>query len=241
MRPIIFSLIMAAAAPAAADWSGQGEAGLVSSSGNTDTESGNARLEIANELGAWTHSVGATALFAKTDGEKTADRWELFGQSEYAITERNFGFAAGRYEEDEFGGFEYQASISAGLGHHFIDNDRTILTGTAGLGYKFYETPDVLDGSGNLLEPGEEDDELIFRGTVDFEHALTETTRVTNALVLESGSSNTYVENALALQVTMTDRMALALGYTIRHNTEVPAGFEKTDKLTTVNLVYEFD
>lgn len=241
MRPIIFSVLLAAAGSAAADWSGQGEAGLVSSTGNTDTESGNARLEIANELGDWTHTVGATALYAKTDGEKTAQRWELFGQSDYAINERNFAFGAGRYEEDEFGGFEYQASISAGLGRHFIMNDRTTLTGTAGLGYKFYETPDVLDGAGNLLEAGEEDDEAIFRGTVDFEHALTETTSVTNAFIVESGSSNTYYENALALQVKMNSKLALALGYTIRHNTDVPPGFEKTDKLTTVNLVYEID
>lgn len=241
MKRMIFSFLLTAATPAVADWSGTGEAGLVSSSGNTDTESGNARLEIANELGKWTHSAGATALYSSTEGEKTAERWELFGQSDYAINERDFAFGAGRYEQDEFAGFDYQASLSAGLGRHFIDSERTTLTGTAGLGYKFYETVDVLDGDGTVLEPGEKDDEAIFRGTVDFEHALTGTTSVTNAFIVESGSSNTYVENALALQVRMSSSLALALGYTIRHNTDPSVGFEKTDKLTTVNLVYEID
>jgi putative salt-induced outer membrane protein len=33
--------------------------------------------------------------------------------------------------------------------------------------------------------------------------------------------------------------LALALGYTVRHNTDPPVGFEKTDTLTTINLVYE--
>jgi putative salt-induced outer membrane protein YdiY len=37
----------------------------------------------------------------------------------------------------------------------------------------------------------------------------------------------------------MTDRMALAVAYAVRHNTDPPEGFEKTDTLATVNLVYE--
>ena len=34
-------------------------------------------------------------------------------------------------------------------------------------------------------------------------------------------------------------RLALAVGYSVRHNTDPPVGFEKTDTLTTINLVYE--
>jgi putative salt-induced outer membrane protein YdiY len=37
----------------------------------------------------------------------------------------------------------------------------------------------------------------------------------------------------------MGEKLALALGYAVRHNTDPPAGFEKTDTLTTVNVVYE--
>jgi putative salt-induced outer membrane protein len=37
----------------------------------------------------------------------------------------------------------------------------------------------------------------------------------------------------------MTDVLALAVGYSVRHNTDLPVGFENTDTLTTINLVYE--
>ncbi len=37
----------------------------------------------------------------------------------------------------------------------------------------------------------------------------------------------------------VSDRIALSLGYAVRHNTDPPAGFKKTDTLSTVNLVYE--
>ena len=46
-------------------------------------------------------------------------------------------------------------------------------------------------------------------------------------------------KNAGSDKAKMTSVLALALGYSVRHNTDPPAGFEKTDTLTTVNLVYE--
>jgi len=225
----------------AADWTGTGEAGLVIADGNTETETANARLLLATEIDKWLHSVGLSGLYASTEGDKTAQRWELFGQSDYSFGDKTFAFGAGRYEEDEFSGFEYQATLSTGLGRRFIETDRTTLTGTAGIGYKFYETRDSFDDLGNLLEEGERDDGAILRGTVDFEHFFNETTSFLNNLIVEAGSSNTYVENAAALKVKMNTKLALALGYAVRHNTDPTAGFDKTDTLTTVNLVYEIN
>lgn len=50
---------------------------------------------------------------------------------------------------------------------------------------------------------------------------------------------NTFVQNDLALQVKMTDVLAPAVGFSVRHNTDPPVGFEETDTFTMVNLVYE--
>ena len=47
-----------------------------------------------------------------------------------------------------------------------------------------------------------------------------------------------FASNELALQVKMSDKFALSVGFGVRHNTDPPAGLEKTDTLTTVNLVY---
>ena len=56
---------------------------------------------------------------------------------------------------------------------------------------------------------------------------------------MEAGADNTFLQNDIALQVKMTNVLALAVGYSVRHNTDPPVGFEKTDTLTTINLVYE--
>jgi putative salt-induced outer membrane protein len=232
--------LLAAAVPAHADWTGKGEAGLVVASGNTNTETANAKLALSTDIGNWKHGIGGDVLYASDEEGKAANRYEVFGQSDWNFTEKNFLFAAARYEQDEFSGFEYQATASLGAGRRFIDNDVTKFVGTLGAGYKFLETRDAFDDeTGVLIEEGESDKEVVFRGTLDFEHKFTETTSLLNKFIVESGAENTFAQNDLALQVKMTDVLALAVGYSVRHNTQPPAGFQETDTLTTINLVYE--
>lgn len=231
---------LAVAAPAHADWTGKGEAGLVISSGNTETETANAKLSLAREDGNWKNQFGLAGLYASDDAGTTAQRWEVLGQSDYNFSPKSFWFGAARYEQDEFSGFEYQATASTGLGRKFINTDVTRFIGTAGVGYKFFETRDAFDEvTGVLLQPGESDSEVVFRGTLDFDHKFTQTTSLIDKFIVEAGADNTFVQNDISLQVKMTDVLALAVGYSVRHNTDPPIGFEKTDTLTTVNLVYE--
>ena len=232
--------LLAAAVPAHADWTGKGEAGLVIASGNTDTETANAKVQLTNETDNWKNMVGAAALYASDEDGKTANRWEVLGQSDWKFTTRNFLFGAGRYEEDEFSGFEYQATASYGIGRRFFDSPTTKMVATVGAGYKFFETRDSFDEvTGVLIEEGDSDSEVVFRGTLDLEHTFTATTSLINRFIVESGANNTFAQNDLSLQVKMTDVLALAVGYSVRHNTEPPAEFKKTDTLTTINLVYE--
>jgi putative salt-induced outer membrane protein len=229
-----------AISPAHADWSGKGEAGLVIATGNTETKTANAKLLFANEVDKWKHQFGGAALYATSDPDgTTANRWELFEESDYNFSPRTFLFGAARYEDDEFSGFEYQAVLSTGIGRKFIDTDITKFIGTAGVGYKRFETRDAFDDAGVLIEPGASDSEAVFRGTLDYDHKLTATSSLIDKLVVEAGADNTFVQNDIALQVKMTNVLALAVGYSVRHNTDPPVGFEKTDTLTTINLVYE--
>jgi putative salt-induced outer membrane protein len=90
-----------------------------------------------------------------------------------------------------------------------------------------------------LIAPGKSDSEAVFRGTLDYDHKFTATTSLLDKFVVEAGADNTFAQNDLALQVKMTDVLALAVGYSVRYNTDPQVGFEKTDTLTTINLVYE--
>lgn len=219
-----------AAAPAHADWSGKGELGFVLSRGNSDAETLNAKLDAATERDRWKHEVGFAALRATTADETTANRYEVRGQTNYALTERSYVFGALRYEDDRFSAYDYQATGSAGYGYKFIDTERTKLSAQLGAGYR----------RAKVLLTGETETGAVARGDVNFEHALTDTTKVLDRFTIESGSSNTFLQNELALQVKMSDKLALSLAYSVRHNTEVEDGVAKTDQLTTANVVVAF-
>jgi putative salt-induced outer membrane protein len=236
---MIPALSLVAASPALADWTGKAEAGLVVASGNTEAQSLNGKFQFTNELEKWKHQFGAAALHASDDEGTTADRWEVSGQSDYNFSPRTFWFGAGRYEQDRFSGFEYQATLSTGLGRKFVDSATTKFNGTVGVGYKVFETSDSFDeATGVRIAQGETQSQAVLRGTLDFEHQFNAATTLLDRFIVEAGADNTSAQNDLSLQVKMTDVLALAVGYQVKHNTDPPLGFEKTDTLSTVNLVY---
>lgn len=226
--------------PAHADWKGKGEAGLVIASGNTETKTANAKARMSRQDGEWKNTFGLAGLYASDDVGATAQRWELESQSDYNFGPKTFWFGGARYEQDEFSGFEHQATLSTGFGRKFAETERTQFTGTLGVGYKIIETRDAFDDdTGALVTPGERREDGVLRGTLDYDHRLTETTSLLDKFVVESGEDNTFLQNELSLQVKMLEALALAVGYAVRHNTDPPFGFKKTDTLTTINLVYE--
>lgn len=233
--------LMTCATAHGGDWLGKAEAGYVMARGNTDTDSANAKIDVAYEVELWKHSLYAAALYGMNNEIKSAERWETRLQSDYKLTERVFVFGALRYEQDHFSGFDYQGSATVGVGYKFIDTEATKLTGTLGGGYRRLRPEQLIkDDSGQVIQriPGEESSEFVGNAGAKFEHQLTASTKILDTLLVESGSTNTFAQNDLSLEVSMTDTLALALGYSVRHNTDPPPGLEKTDRLTTVNLVY---
>jgi putative salt-induced outer membrane protein len=120
--------------------------------------------------------------------------------------------------------------VAGGYGYRFIMNDTTKLEGQLGAGYRETE----------LRLTGEQDDDIIARGAVNFEHKLTGTTLIYDRFLVESGSDNTFMQNQLGIEVKISDTFALGLDYAVRHNTDVLPGTEETDQVFTANLVYGF-
>jgi putative salt-induced outer membrane protein len=216
-------------APAQAEWSGKGELGASIATGNSDNQSANAALEVKDKLEKWTHVLGFSGNYGNDGDSTTAQRWEVRGQSNYDFTKKAYWFGAGRYEDDRFSAYDYQASLATGLGYKLVDSDDTKLWVQGGPGYRFAKE----------RETGKSADSVIFRGDVGFEQRLTETTKVTDRFLVESGSDNTYLQNDIGLEVKISGALGLRVGYQVRYNTDVPPGIDKTDTLTTVGLLYE--
>jgi len=220
---------LAIAQPARAEWSGKAELGASMATGNSQNKSANGALEVTQKSDKWQNVLGFMGNYGNDGDTTTAQRWEVRGQTNYSLTERAYWFGAGRYDDDRFSAFEYQASLATGLGYRFFDTDETKLWVQGGPGYrvsKERDTGDTIDG-------------VIFRGNIGFEKQITETTRIVNLFLVEAGSDNTYLQNNLGLVVTVSGSLGLRVGYEVRHNTDVPPGIDRTDTLTTIGLMYE--
>lgn len=224
-------------------WSGKGQAGYVMSRGNSDTDAANAKLDLNLVKQDWKHALSLDALFGRSAGITSAERWDARLQSDYTINTRVFAFGALAYQRDWFSGFQYQASASVGLGHKFFDSSTTKLSAQAGVGYRSSRQETLLkdaDGAVFARIPGESQAEVVGTAGVDFMHQFNDSTKLLDKLVVESGSSNTFVKNDLSLEVKMNRKLALAAAYSVLHNTAPAPGVKRTDTITTLNLVYAF-
>ena len=219
-----------AAGQASAEWGGKGKLGGVLTRGNTETTTLSANVDVINKLERWNHKVGSSVLRTLNEDAVTADRWEARAESEYEPTDRTFMFASARYEEDQFTDYEYQVTAAIGYGYHFIRTPDTSLIAKAGIGARGTE----------LRLTGETEREDILRGALEFRHQLTATTVIVDKYLVESGSTNTFMQNVFGIEVKINSALALGLGYEVRRNTDVLPGTRNSDQLYTANLVFGF-
>lgn len=252
-RPFVLLLcaigaLLAATLVARADdlppgWSGKGQAGYVMSRGNSDTDAANFKIDLNLVRNAWKHTLSLDGLFGRSAGITSAERWDIRLQSSYQITRRWFSFGALSYQDDRFSGFEYQATATGGMGLKFIDSDATRLSGQIGVGYRSLR-PELLvkDDAGAVIEriPQDIESEVVGTAGVDFSHQFNPSTKLTDKLIVDTGSSNTSIRNELALEVKMSRKLSLAAGFGFVDNTKPPAGLKQIDTITTLNLVYAF-
>ena len=265
MRKMLIPLALVAALPlsaSAADavandgtWSGAGELGFAAARGNAKSENLNAKLQFKKEDETWKDNFYLTALRSKgevkgpvVDGVSTdrfdlnANRYEAGASAGYKLDERSYVVGALRYEHDDFSPFEYQAVASIGYGYTVLKNPTDELSFEAGPGYKRFRESDgslVIDGQEITVRHASQG-EVVGRGLMAYRHNFTATTAFVNTLLVEAGSDNTFMQNDAGLQVDMNKKLALKLGYQVRHNSDAPPGLKKTDQLMTTNLVYNF-
>ncbi|MEJ2602401.1 MAG: DUF481 domain-containing protein [Gammaproteobacteria bacterium] len=225
------ALLAASAAYAQDDgpWSGKASLGYLATSGNSDSLNVSASAEVGYTTGKWEHTAEASAVGAQQDDETTAEAYLAAWKSHYELTDRDYAFARLRWQKDKFSGYDQQMSETVGYGRKVLDSDRHVLDVEVGLGLR------QLD-----LRDGTSEDGTILRGFADYTFNLSENAEFGQSLLLESGSENTFWESITELKASLIGELALKASYTIRRNSDVPAGSEKTDTFTAIALEYEF-
>jgi len=234
---------LADSAPTDGTWTGKGQGGLLISSGNTNATSLNAKVDLSQTNGLWKQSFSLGGLYGKSNGILSSERIEGRYQLDRKIDEKMFWFGSLDGNRDLFSGFNYQATLATGIGYKFVDTATTKFSGQVGLGYQRLQTQQLTkDITGAVVKRtnAEAEGNLVAVAGLSLEQTLSANTKLLDKLAVTAGSKNTAVANDLGLQVSMSDRLALSLGYGIRYNTKPPAGVKNLDQVSTANIVYSF-
>lgn len=224
-------------------WTGKGQAGYSSSQGTTDATAANAALDMAYLDGPWKHAAHLGGLYGISSGIVSAERWDVMWQTNYDITKDLFTFGNAHYTHDLFSGFEYQETASVGIGYKLLDTKATKLDAQLGVGFTNLRPEEInKDASGEVVSRVLQHSQsgAALTAGVNYSQAFTDTVSLSDKLLVAYSSFDTLVTNTVALNVKISTKLALSLGYNIQDNTAPPSGIKKLNTLTTFNLVYAF-
>ena len=227
---MIAALAVPCVAVAEKNWHGEGDLAYSKSSGNSTNESLFANLKLVYERDRWTHTGQIEAQNSSEDDARSAEYYGARAKSDFALNDTNYLFAGGRYLDDRFSGYEYQARVSTGVGAHIIATEVATFDLEGGVGYR----------RSKEQETGETLNEAVLIVASKYYRTITETTEFQSDFLAEAGQDNTYLEAVVGVRVKINSRLGLKVGYTVKHNTDVPVDTKNTDTYTTVGLNYHF-
>ena len=173
--------------------------------------------------------------YAYLDNDTSDAEEQLFYGVEYTrdFNSTTFGFAKiqGSADGATDAQFETDTFVTFGAGYRIYNQADLQWSVQAGPGYRFAELSDVTDGDVS---------EGAFGISSDYAHKLTDTLFVTNDTDVIWSDSDTAVYNDLALNVAMTDALALRTSLFTEYHTE-PGSAKSTDNTFGVSLVYSFN
>jgi putative salt-induced outer membrane protein len=229
-------LMAAASAPAMAEttppppWKGEGELGIVSTKGNTETTTVSAKATVVKESDRWRHTGHGEALNTSDKNSTTAERYMLSGKSDLKITEFNYLFGEVNWEKDRFSGYDYRVSETVGYGRRLVHSPSVDLDTEVGAGAR----------QSKVTATGDTQDEALGRLAAKLAWKISETTGFGEDVTVDIGEESTVTRSVTSLKSQVKDNLSTKITFTFRNQSDTPTGVKSNDYETAVALVYGF-
>jgi len=224
-------------------WSGECSLSAGVTTGNTETTDLGLGVDATRTMNLWKIGLQATADYGETDGDETKNRIFLGTNLDRQFNDRLFGFGQLTYERDEFSGFDSRAFIGGGLGYELLNGDATQWTVRGGPGLKIDEIEAVLDASTvppTVLSEATTEESFGATAASNFAHKFNDNVSFTNDSTLVYADTSTQIGNIAAITASLTNTLSARVSFEVRHDTDPVDGFESTDTISRVSLVYGF-
>jgi len=211
-------------------WKASAELGFVSTTGNTETETLNAKAKASTDREKWRHEAEVTSLNSSDATTTTAQKFTLSGKSDYKLEgDKNFIFGTVAYENEKFSGYEYRVTEAIGYGRRIIEDDTHTLDLEIGPGARQ-----------SKLDNGDTESEALIRAAAIFDWTISKTSKFGEELTVEAGEDVTVTKSVTSLSSQIEGNLSMKVTFTYKNTSDVPVGVDETDTETAVTLVYNF-
>lgn len=211
-------------------WSGSLAATANATSGNTDT----AAMGIGARLGYFDgtngHDFRLSYRYAEDEGDATANTLAASYDYSRFFTPDFFAFGKLSTKYDEFGPFERDSFVGAGIGYRFVNTADVVWSVQAGPGFRVAE-----ESNGNRIEEaaGLLESKLFW--------SLSDDVFLSNDTAVLFSEADTAVSNDLGLNVSLNRALALRTSLRSEYHSDPLPGAEEWDHALGVSLVYSFN
>lgn len=224
------------------------EAGIITTSGNTKTQSYTGKLDIKHDMTKWKNHYILEGLFKRdeveidddtTEDQTTAEKYFGSAQADYKIGKEHASFFAyGEYDRNRFSGFDYQYTLAIGYADRIFTTDNSYLSYNVGPGVTVSQAEEV-EGE----EQAEEEETFVIRFSAEYLYQISENAKFTQNVSTNystDSDKNTKTKSITALTAQLNSSLSLRASYTIDYNSEVTEDRKHADTQTALTVVYSF-
>ncbi len=224
------SLNAADTEPSFPKWKGAAELGSIRTTGNTNTSSINATLNLKRKARVWDLVLNLDALTSKEDDVTSKERYKGTLDLNRKFTRHHYLATTLSYEFDRFSGYDYQTLYSIGYGYRLINNRRHYLDAEIGPGYRYDQRE---DNSGA-------EEETVLRLAGKYFWKIQKGVEFDQMLSVNTGSQKTTWRSESSLKSRINGSLATRISYHWDYTDTVPSDSKHTNSEFGVTLVYNF-
>jgi putative salt-induced outer membrane protein len=156
-------------------------------------------------------------------------QYEIAEQSDYTMEGGRYWFGAFDYNANRFSTTRSRMSEVVGYGMRVLDTGEHVFDVQLGAGRR----------QSRFDDRSTRDETILSFGT-SYLWRLSRNADISEQFTVEHGQTNTYSESVTELRSKLSNKLALSIAYSVRHNSEVPAANLKTDSTTLMSVIYSF-
>ena len=219
-----------AAPPAAAvAYTGEGELGAFTTTGNAPGIGLAAGLKLTAEGKDWRLGLLGRADYQETSNVVVREQYRVSAEPNYKFNERGYIYGLGQYEQDRFQGFHARYSVSGGIGYSLLTGEDANLSVKAGPAWRH-----------TRLVTGMNESVVAGLASVDIKVKLTPTIQITEAASAYVDEDRSTLFSVAAIDSQLIGKLKARLSYTVQYESNPAIGREPTDTTSRLTLVYGF-